>query len=310
MHFIVTGGAGFIGSHITEQLLMEGHKVTLVDNLSTGHLKNFPKHPDVQFIQKDVSECQPEDFTQPIDGIAHLAATASVQNSWLYPLKAHHNNLSDTVTVVLMCQVLNIPRLVFASSSAVYGNTSLLPVLEEQEKRPISPYGLQKLASEQYIHLWCQQLKLSAVCLRMFNVFGPRQDPHSSYSGVISIFTKAMQQNLPITVYGDGKQTRDFVYVKDVAIAFTKALTAPLPTGSCTSCNVGMGKQTSLLHLVNILRSFFSEWNAGIHFASSRVGDIKHSRADTSKISSLLDFQPQWSVEEGLRLLVESLALE
>lgn len=238
MHFIVTGGAGFIGSHITEQLLLEGHKVTLVDNLSTGHLNNLPKHPDVQFIQKDVSECQPEDFTQPIDGIAHLAATAS------------------------------------------------------------------------YIHLWCQQLKLSAVCLRMFNVFGPRQDPHSSYSGVISIFAKAMQQNLPITVYGDGKQTRDFVYVKDVAIAFTKVLTAPLPTGSCTSCNVGMGKQTSLLHLVNILRSFFSEWNGDIHFPSSRVGDIQHSRADISKISSLLDFQPQWSVEEGLRLLVESLVLE
>lgn len=308
MHFIVTGGAGFIGSHLTERLLSEDHWVTVVDNLTTGSANNLPSHPRLKLLAKNVLvDCQPQDFNEPIDGIAHLAATPSVTQSWLQPLAAHHNNLSATVAALELCQALRIPRLVFASSAAVYGNKTQLPVSEEQETLPISPYGLQKLASEQYANLFAQQLGLSSIALRLFNAFGPRQLPNSPYSGVISIFTQAMQQGLPMTIYGDGKQTRDFVYVKDVAIAFTKALTVPLPPGSHFACNVGTGQQTSLLELVNVLKTCFPQWNSEIKFSPARTGDIQHSQADISRVSSLLSFQPQWSVESGLRFLTESL---
>ena len=305
MHFLITGGAGFVGSHIVEQLLLEGHKVTVVDNLVTGNLQNFPRHSELNFIRKDIGACQPSDFTQPIDGIAHLAATPSVTESWLNPLESHHNNLSTMIAVLLLCKTLNIPRLVFASSAAVYGNTNQLSVSENHPTCPISPYGLQKLVSEQYANLFAQQLGLSFVTLRLFNVFGPRQSPNSAYSGVISIFTSSMQENLPLKVYGDGTQTRDFVYVKDVAIAFTKALTVSLASGSCLTCNVGTGQGTSLLQLIDILKACFPNWNAGINFTTARTGDIQHSQADITEISSMLRFEPRWSVEFGINRLVQ-----
>jgi UDP-glucose 4-epimerase len=307
MHFMVTGGAGFIGSHLTERLLSDGHWVTVVDNLTTGSADNLPTHPRLKLLAKNLLECHPEDFNEPIDGIAHLAATPSVTQSWHQPLAAHYNNLSATVASIEMCSALNIPRFVFASSAAVYGNKTQLPVSEGQETSPISPYGLQKLASEQYANLFARQFGLSSIALRLFNVFGPRQVPDSPYSGVISIFTRAMQEGLPITIYGDGKQTRDFVYVEDVAIAFTKALTVSLSPGSHFACNVGTGQQTSLLELVNVLKTCFPRWNAGIQFSAARTGDIQHSQADISRVSSLLSFRPERSVESGLRLLTESL---
>jgi UDP-glucose 4-epimerase len=310
MHFIITGGAGFIGSHVTEQLLQEGHYVTVVDNLTTGNLKNLPEHPSLMIKQQNILTCKPEDFNQPIDGIAHLAATPSVTESWLNPLEAHHNNLSATVAVLQLCQSLSIPRLVFASSAAVYGNMIELPISEKQLTQPISPYGLQKLVSEQYANLFAEQLGLSFIALRLFNVFGPRQLPNSPYSGVISIFTKAMQHNLPITIYGDGMQTRDFVFVKDVARAFVQALTISLPGGSTFSCNVGTGKTTSLLELLHILKGCFLDWKQDVKFASARPGDIKYSQASISKIMALLKFTPENTVKSGLQLWVESVARE
>ncbi len=307
MHFIVTGGAGFIGSHVTEELLSEGHTVTVVDNLSTGSLQNLPEHPRLKLLQKDVSACQPEDFMTPVDGIAHLAATPSVTESWLQPLEAHHNNLSTTISVIQLCQALNIPRFVFASSAAVYGNQISLPIVENHLTSPISPYGLQKLVSEEYASLFAAKLGFSFVALRLFNVFGPRQVPNSQYSGVISIFVEAMQQSKPITIYGNGTQTRDFIYVKDVAIGFTKALTTQLTSSSCLICNLGTGKSISVLQLVDTLKTCLPTCKSEINFSLPRTGDIEHSRADISKISSLLGFTPQWSVQSGVELLVESL---
>jgi UDP-glucose 4-epimerase len=308
MHFIITGGAGFIGSHLTEQLLSEGHQVTVVDNLATGSLQNLPAHPHLRLLQKDISTCQPEDFTERIDGIAHLAATPSVTESWLHPLEAHHNNLSATIAVIQLCQALNVPKLVFASSAAVYGNPTKLPISEEQQTSPISPYGLQKLVSEQYASLFAKHLGFSFVALRLFNVFGPRQLPNSQYSGVISIFVEAMRKGLPITIYGDGTQTRDFIYVKDVANAFAKALTTPLESGSCLICNIGTEKSTSLVQLVDILKNCFPQWQSETKFAPYRLGDIQHSQADISKASSLLGFTPQWSAQSGLQLFTKSLS--
>lgn len=306
MHFIVTGGAGFIGSHVTEQLLAAGHRVTVVDTLRTGQLKNLPNHPDLKLMIKNISACQPSDFPEQIDGIAHLAATPSVTESWRYPLAAHDNNLSATIAVIQLCQALQIPRLVFASSAAVYGNPQALPVSELHPTAPISPYGLQKLVSEQYASLFAEQFGFSFVGLRLFNVFGPRQLPNSQYSGVISIFVELMRQNQALTIYGDGSQTRDFVYVKDVAIAFSQALTASRPVGSNLICNVGTGNGLSLRQLVNTLEDFYPQWSSEIKFEPSRLGDIQHSVADIAHAYQCLNFSPQWSVRAGLQELIDS----
>ncbi len=306
MNFLVTGGAGFIGSHLTEQLLSEGHRVIVVDNLTTGRLENLPKHPRLTFLQKDILICQPEDFTLKIDGIAHLAAISSVTESLYRPLEAHHNNLSATLAVIQLCQALTIPKLVFASSASVYGNLTQLPISEEQKTFPLSPYGLQKLVSEQYASMFAKQLGFSFVGLRIFNVFGHRQVPDSSYSGVISRFVDIMQRGLPITIYGDGNQTRDFIYVKDVVKAFSQALKANITPGSSLICNLGTGKSTSLVQLIDILKNHFPQWQSEINFVSPRLGDIQHSQADISRISSCLDFHPQWSAESAINFFIAS----
>jgi UDP-glucose 4-epimerase len=306
-HFIVTGGAGFIGSHLTEALIAAGYNVTVVDNISTGKLENLPDSQRLKFIQKDIAQCQADDFPQEINAIAHLAATPSVTQSWLEPLSAHHNNLSNIINVIQLCEKLNIPRLVFASSAAVYGKSNDLPLSENQENVPISPYGLQKLVCEKYGSLFAEKIGYSFVGLRFFNVFGPRQAPNSEYSGVISVFVNAMQQNLPIKIYGDGTQTRDFIYVKDVADGLMKALIKPLDSGSSLICNLGTGKTTPLLQLVDILKGIFPDWKSQVEFAPGRLGDIPHSQADISKITSNLNFIPQCSLESSLKIYASSL---
>lgn len=307
MNFLVTGGAGFIGSHVVEHLLAQGHSVIVVDNLTTGKTQNLPTHPQLKLILKDIRDCGANDFPMPIDGIAHLAATPSVAQSWLQPLAAHENNISATVAVIQLCQQLKIPRLVLTSSAAVYGNPSQIPISEAQLTAPISPYGLQKLVSEQYAGLFSRQFGFSAVNLRLFNVFGPRQDPNSPYSGVISIFLKAMQQGLPISIYGDGTQTRDFVYVKDIANAFACALLAEIAPSTCLTFNIGTGKTVSLLELVSTLQTCFPDWNSGVTFHSLRTGDIQHSQADITQASTKLGFRPEWSIQDGLFHLVQHL---
>jgi UDP-glucose 4-epimerase len=306
MHYLVTGGAGFIGSHVTEQLLSEGHRVTVVDNLATGYLSNLFPHPRLTVIQKNALDCHPNDFQSPINGIVHLAATASVNESWLDPLTIHHNNISTMLAVILLCKTLSIPRLVFASSAAVYGNTIQLPIAETSSTHPISPYGLQKLMCEQYGSLFAQKFDFSFVGLRLFNVFGPRQRSDSSYSGVISIFASAMQQEEPITLYGRGTQTRDFIYVKDVAQAFSRALKYGMEPGTSLICNIGTGSGVSVNQLLEGLNVLFPKWRLTPQVAPARPGDIQHSRADISRAIAELGFTPQWSMQSGLQVLVES----
>jgi UDP-glucose 4-epimerase len=313
MHFIVTGGAGFIGSHLIEALLAEDHQLTVIDNLSTGKPQNLSNHPNLRFLKADILTGLSADLPRQLsdhryNGLVHLAATPSVEQSWLSPLVAHDNNLSTTLAVIQLCHQLTIPRLVFASSAAVYGNPQQISISEATPTTPISPYGLHKLASEQYIALFSQQFGLSSVNLRMFNVFGPRQAPDSPYSGAISIFTSAMLATRPLTLYGDGSQTRDFVYVKDVAIAFKKALTLPLSPGSSLTCNIGTGQAISLLGLIDTLKTCLPHWKAGLTLKPPRSGDIQHSQADIGLATAKLDFTPQWSLEKGLRSLINDLS--
>jgi UDP-glucose 4-epimerase len=241
-----------------------------------------------------------DELLTPIDGIVHLAATPSVIDSWLHPVEAHQNNLSAIVHVIELCQRLKVPRLVFASSAAVYGSQVALPISEAQQTVPISPYGLQKLVCEQYADLFAKKLGIACISLRLFNVFGDRQLPNSPYSGVISVFANAMQTGKPITIYGDGTQTRDFIYVKDVAAVFHQALIAPVPSDSCLTCNIGTGKVVSLIQLVDILKHYFPEWKSDIRFAPARMGDIQHSQADITKAISVLKFKPEWSIQSSI----------
>ena len=309
-HVLITGGAGFIGSHVTANLLDAGHQVTVVDNLISGYRRNLPQHARLKFLHKNLLSCQPEDFRHPIDGIVHLAATASVESSWSDPLATHQNNLSATLITIQLCRVLQIPRLVFASSAAVYGNCTQLPISESCATQPISPYGMQKLFGEQYASLFAKKFRFSFVGLRFFNVFGPRQSPNSPYSGVISIFFKAMRGNSAIAIYGDGQQTRDFIYVQDVASAVQNALQTPLESGSSLICNIGTGKTTSVLKLIDILQNCFPQWGKKIKFATPRTGDIRHSQANIDLARTRLNFTPQWSIESGIKHLVQTANIE
>ncbi len=306
MHIIITGGSGFIGSHLCELLLEKGYQTTIVDNLTTGKLGNLPQHPLLNFINKDINICQAKDFESPIDAIVHLAANPSVNISWLKPLEVHNNNLSSTLAVIELCGTLEIPKLIFASSAAVYGDPMKLPIDESHPTKPLSPYGLHKLCSEQYINLFAEKYDFSAINLRFFNAFGERQEPNSPYSGVISIFVNAMKKNLPITIFGDGKQTRDFVYVKDIANAIFLALIKPLKRGNCLTCNIGNGGYIYLIDLVNLLKKYFPQWTESINFLPARLGDIIHSQANISKASSQLDYQPNYTTELALSLFLEN----
>lgn len=307
MNFLVTGGAGFIGSHLVENLLIDDHQITVVDDFSTGKYSNLVESSRLKILKGSTLAFDLENSDDSYDGLVHLAATPSVTQSWDYPMAAHTNNLSGTIAAIEICQRLAIPRFVFASSAAVYGNLCRVPISESEFALPISPYGLQKLASEQYVSLFSKQLGISAANLRLFNVFGPRQDPASSYSGVISIFAKAMADGSPISINGDGTQTRDFVYVKDVAAAFAKALMVSLEPGTTLTCNIGTGEAVSLMQLKETLQSCFPEWQSTTTLAPPRLGDIQDSQADITQAKVHLGFAPQFSLQEGLLALKQSL---
>jgi UDP-glucose 4-epimerase len=306
MHFIVTGGAGFIGSHVSDRLLNQGHHVTVVDDFSTGHLRNLPNHYKLQLVNKNITNCSAQDFDLPIDGLAHLAAGASVTQSWLAPEDSHYNNLSSVIKVIQLCHSLKVPRIVFASSAAVYGTDVGSPVAETQPCQPISPYGLQKWSAERYLQLFASKFGFSVFCLRLFNVYGPRQSANSEYTGVISKFTSNLMHDQPVTLYGDGCQTRDFVYVRDVSIAFSKALHAPLEAGQSVSCNIGTSKSVSIRHLLETLFELLPNSSSQCHHGPPRQGDILHSCADISQACQYLGFEPGYTINSGLKEFIES----
>jgi len=297
-HYLITGGAGFIGSHLVEWLLESGHRVTVIDDFSAGTRDNLPTHSELSIVEQDLLRLTNNELTGPFHAIVHLAALPSVTASWSNLLQAHAVNLTATVRVIELAQQLGIPRIVYASSAAVYGDSDVVPIEEMQRLRPTSPYGVQKVAGEEYGRL-CSSKNLSFVALRFFNVFGPRQVAGSPYSGVITIFAQAMGENRPITIFGGGGQTRDFVFVKDIALGIASALEMS-DLNPFTVCNLASGTAVTIRQLVATMRQFFPEWSGSIKEAPARLGDIVRSSADISAARNLLSYQSRYSLESGL----------
>jgi UDP-glucose 4-epimerase len=305
MHFLITGGLGFIGSHLVEQLLSEDHTITIVDDLSSGRRDNVPGDDRINLIVKNVLDLDATDVSAPIHGAAHLAAIASVNSSWTHARLSHDSNLTSTLRMIELCAALKIPRLVFASSAAVYGEPKRTPIDENHPTRPISPYGLQKLMSEEYGRLFADRVGFSFIALRVFNAYGPRQVADSPYSGVISRFLQSARAGQPATLYGDGFQTRDFVYVKDVATAFVRALTGAGKAGDTLVCNIGTGQPISIRDLASYIAKFAESGSLNPSHAPSPPGDIKHSCANISAAQRFLGFEPRYPLEQGLTLMFD-----
>jgi len=300
MRLLVNGGAGFIGSHFVDLVVGLGGEVVVLDDLSSGTAGNLPTHPSVEFVKKDFRTCEARDFVGSFDAIVHLAARPSVATSWEHPMQAHESNLSLTLHAITLASELRIKRVIFASSAAVYGNAAEVPTKESSQTSPSSPYGLQKLTSERYGELFAGALGLSFVGLRFFNVFGPRQSPSSPYSGVISKFLVAMQMGLSVNITGDGQQTRDFIYVKDVAAALQSAVTKIPKEIPWLVLNIGTGVPTSILNLHRELIRFFPDAEKVPIFLPTVSGDIQHSTACVTAAAEVLEFSPRYSLQDGL----------
>jgi len=305
---LITGGAGFIGSHLTEELLNHGEKIIVIDDLSTGKLENIPKHENLTFIKENIADKNTIKNlfdSYPIKTVYHLAAIASVQKSIEQPEETHKTNFDATLFLLEKSKNHGVNKFVFASSAAVYGDLPELPKREDMPVKPLTPYGVDKYASERYVLNSSHLYNLNATALRFFNVYGERQDPSSPYSGVISIFIDRTIKHLngektEIIIYGNGKQTRDFIYVKDIVKALLIAAQSPKSNGKVF--NVGTGKETSLLQLLETIKEITGSIPP-VRFAPPRKGDIKRSYADISKIRNL-GFQPRYSLKEGLNKLI------
>jgi UDP-glucose 4-epimerase len=308
VRLLVTGGAGFIGSHLVERLLAEGHTVRVLDDFSTGRRENLasvnPGAP-LEVMTGDIRDARAvAGAVAGMDGVFHEAALVSIPRSVEAPELSCDINALGTARVLDAARRAGVRRVVFASSAAVYGDTATVPVSEQAPASPVSPYGLDKRYTEQVAALQHALHGLASVPLRYFNVFGPRQDPASPYSGVISIFVARLLAGAPITIFGDGEQTRDFVYVADVVeanmLAMFQSYAGPAPL------NVGGGGRTSLNALAALIGEILGVTPA-ITRSSARPGDIRHSVADIGAIRAALGYVPRWTLRAGLEALIGAL---
>ena len=300
-NYLVTGGAGFIGSHISEELLRRGHRVRVVDSLVTGYQRNLRQ--GVEFEQGDLADrAVARAAVAGMDYVIHQAAIPSVPRSVEKPEESHRANIDGTLQVLLASRDAGIKRVVFAGSSSVYGDTKVLPKTEDMPTNPLSPYALQKLMGEMYLQMFTRLYGLETVTTRYFNVFGPRQDPGSPYSGVISLFIKALSDGTRPVIYGDGEQTRDFTYVANVVDGVLRAAETPGVAGQVF--NLATHGRISLNQLLTTLKKIFGSDVEPI-YKDARQGDVRDSQADISKAARLLGYQPIVGLEDGLRKTVD-----
>jgi nucleoside-diphosphate-sugar epimerase len=307
--FVVTGGAGFIGSHVVERLLRDHPKATVrvLDNFSTGNTANLPfaeaAGKRLEVVRGDIRELATVERTvQGAEIIFHQAAMRSVPRSVADPLGANDNNVAGTLHVLEAAKRAGVRRVVYASSSSVYGDNPELPKREDQPPAPISPYAVSKAAGEQYAAVWTRLYGVETVGLRYFNVFGPRQDPASEYAAVIPKFILWGLKGTPVEVHGDGRQSRDFTYIDNVVDANVLAATAPKAGGE--AFNVGCGDRISLLDIIARLESMLGKRIERRH-TPGRPGDVAHTLADVGKAQRLLGYVPGVAFDEGLRRTVD-----
>jgi UDP-glucose 4-epimerase len=301
---LVTGGAGFIGSHLVEALVGRGHEVRVLDNLSTGCRSNLEAVADrIDFLQGDITDLQQvRDAVRGVEVVYHQAALASVPRSVADPLATHNVCVNGTLHVLLAARDAKVRRIVYAASSSAYGNSARLPKAEADPTAPLSPYAVAKLAGEQYCAAFSEVYGLETVRLRYFNVFGPRQTPDSPYAAVIPLFIQALTSGRGPVLHGDGQQSRDFTFVEDVVQANLLAADAPGVSGRVY--NVACGKRTTLLELVAHLNELLGTRVAPTH-TESRPGDVRHSQADISRAVADLAYWPTTDVRRGLARCLE-----
>ncbi len=302
--YLVTGGAGFIGSHIAEALVKRGDRVRVLDNLMTGKRENLAHLTGkLEFIEADIRDAAAtRQAMEGVNIVFHEAAIPSVPRSVAEPQLNHDANVNGTFNVLMAARDAGVKRLVFAASSSAYGDTEVLPKVETMMPNPLSPYAAAKLVGELYCQTFTRVYGLETVALRYFNVFGPRQDPTSPYSGVISKFVTALLNNEAPTIFGDGEQSRDFTYIANVVDANLRAAEAPDAVGQVM--NLGIGQRITLNQLFEELQKILGT-NLKPNYAETRAGDVRHSLADITRAESLLGYHPLVGLAEGLKYTVD-----
>ena len=306
MFYLVTGGAGFIGSNLSEKLLNMGHKVRIIDDLSTGREENIKGFfSDIEFVNGDIRDLQTvKKAAQGVDYILHQAALPSVPRSVANPIETNNANIEGTLNVLVAARDEGVKRVVLASSSSVYGNNEALPKIETMVTKPLSPYAITKHAGELYANVFYDIYGLETVSLRYFNIFGPKQDPNSQYAAVIPQFITAMLRDESPVIYGDGEQSRDFTYIDNAAEANILAAVSS-EAGHGEVVNIACGKRLSLNQLVDMINAILGKDIKPV-YAEGRKGDVKHSLADISFAKSLLGYKVKVNVEEGLQKLLDA----
>ena len=303
---LVTGGAGFIGSNLTEALLQRGHVVRVLDDFSTGKRENliFDKaYASLEIIEGDIRDlrsCQKS--VQGMEYVFHQGALPSVQRSVEDPGASNAVNVEGTLNILLAAREKGVKRVMYAASSSIYGDTPTLPKHEEMPPNPLSPYALQKYIGEQYCRLFYQLYGLETISLRYFNVFGPKQDPNSLYSAVIPKFIDALVQGRAPMIFGDGEQSRDFTYIENVVQANLLAMSAEHLHGE--AINIACGKRISLNQLLDVLKEILESKQSPI-YQDARKGDVKHSLADIRKGKEIINYEPKVGIETGLKKTVD-----